>query len=202
MVVLFGVLSFIYFIRLSSFKSKINTLTALRAFQISLKLDTHQFSNDIPSAINQCDLTILRTCIPLLEALNIYRNRIIDYQFLVTNSLQLDSTDLLYQSLDDELLRIDSFMMRKFLYNFTMAKSNSITTIDGIFKEISDMNLPSAVNHRVLKQPRTTIMYERIRFEKERKNGILVIEYLRSEDHRHTEQNCKQGGSHIDFGAS
>jgi len=151
MVVLFGVLSFIYFIQLSSFKSKINTLTALRAFQISLKLDTHQFSNDIPRAINQCDLTILRTCIPLLEALNIYRNRIIDYQFLVTNSMQLDSTDLLYQSLDDELLRIDSFMMRKFLYNFTMAKSNSITTIDGIFQEISDINSPSAVNYRVLK---------------------------------------------------
>ena len=42
-------------------------------------------------------------------------------------------------------------MMRKFLYNFTMAKSNSITTIDGIFQEISDMNLPSAVNYRVLK---------------------------------------------------
>ena len=61
--------------------------------------------------------------------------------------MQLDSTDLLYQSLDDELLRIDSFMMRKFLYNFTMAKSNSITTIDGIFQEISDMNLPSAVNY-------------------------------------------------------
>lgn len=142
----FGVGSILYVYAQGSYQQSLEINRAFSAYKISIQIDKQNLLKNLVNNSRDCEFSKIQTCRPFVESISMTKNRIEDYQILMTKSLGLNESQELPKRMLDARLLIDNLTQGIFNLSLAQAKEEGVSSIDQFLSIIQSNNSDLADN--------------------------------------------------------